>query len=226
MSAARAVRRFVVLIAAIGVSAGVLASPAAAATPNSWRQAAPMTTARFGQAAAALSGDRVLLAGGEDGGFNDLKSATIYNAASDTWTPAADMGTARIAPGAVTLPSGKVLVVGGGNPAALTNALDTGEVYDPGTNSWTPVTNTMSSARGQGPVTMLLATGRGPDRRRLRRGQPPSRYRRSLRPGTQHVHAHRLDGNGPIAVRRGAARQRQGARRRRPDSGSRHEPDR
>ena len=29
----------------------------------------------------------------------------------------------------------------------------------PGPNSWTPVTNTMSSARGQGPVTILLANG-------------------------------------------------------------------
>ncbi len=157
MSAAKVVRRLLVLSA----SAGVLASPAAAASPNSWRPAAAMPTAHFASGNAALSGDRVLFAGGEDGQSDELKSASIYNAASNTWTAAADMGIARIAPGAVALPSGKVLVVGGANLATLNNALDSGEVYDPGTgpgtDSWTPTVNNMSTGRGQGPIAVLLA---------------------------------------------------------------------
>jgi len=52
------------------------------------------------------------------------------------------MGTTRIFAGSTLLSTGRVLVAGGSSD--LSNpALDSGETYDAGSSSWTPVANAM-----------------------------------------------------------------------------------
>jgi N-acetylneuraminic acid mutarotase len=149
-----------VIAAFIATVALVGAATAAAAAPNTWTAANPLSAARGSHVAAPLPGGKVLVAGGTTDGSSCLTSAEIYTPATNTWTPAASMGSARCGAAAVALSGGKVLVAGGGtsatNPAT---GFNTGEVYDPAANSWTAVSNTMSSYRFLHPVAVVMANG-------------------------------------------------------------------
>ncbi len=137
----------------------LLAGSASAGMPNSWTPAAPLNTARFIDASARLRNGDVLVAGGEITSGTITNSAEIYDPGSDTWTSAGAMSTPRFGMLAVTLQGGKVLIVGGSSDNSGATSLDTGEVYDPGTNTWTPVANTMSSPRGDYPAVAVLRNG-------------------------------------------------------------------
>ncbi|MGK4008246.1 kelch repeat-containing protein [Sorangium sp. So ce1036] len=67
------------------------------------------------------------------------------------WELAGAMGSERRDHTATLLPSGKVLVAGGAN----TVPLDTAELYDPETDTWTPTQGTMHLARRQHTATRL-----------------------------------------------------------------------
>lgn len=108
---------------------------------------------------APLPGGRVLVAGGSDASGTVLKSAEIYDVATNSWSPAADMSTQRLLATATALPNGDVLVAGGGTSTNFDTTTDTAEVYHPGTNSWTAVSNTMADARER-QVAALLPTGK------------------------------------------------------------------
>jgi Kelch motif/Galactose oxidase, central domain/Fibronectin type III domain len=137
----------------------LLAASASAGTPNTWTPAAPpQTGSAFGATVSLHNGD-VLLVGGQDGSGNTTNSSEVYDPRTDTWASAGLMSTPRFLPVAVTLQSGKVLVAGGTTDNTGSTALDTGEVYDPSTNTWTPVANTMSSPRGDYPAIALLPNG-------------------------------------------------------------------
>jgi hypothetical protein len=107
--------------------------------------------------ATALPSGQVLVAGGSDATGTAVKTADLYNPATNSFTPAHDMGTARTAAAASLLASGKVLVAGGLDVAG--NPLATGEVYDPTTNAWTPVGNSMSVPHGL-PVAATVPGGK------------------------------------------------------------------
>jgi hypothetical protein len=80
--------------------------------------------------------------------------------ASGTWSNLASMSLPRLYDGSNVLPDGQVLVVGGeyttSNTAVLTN---TGEIYNPVTNSWSSIANFPQSQFGDDP-TQLLPDGR------------------------------------------------------------------
>ncbi|MHB8216259.1 MAG: Kelch repeat-containing protein [Candidatus Sulfotelmatobacter sp.] len=104
-------------------------------TGNTWFQVAPMQTARYGPAAASVSGLMYAI-GGAIGGANGLvylNSVEVYNAAS--WSTAASMPTARdyLAAAAV---NGLIYAIGGANGSSPSE-LNTVEVYNPASNSWT-----------------------------------------------------------------------------------------
>ncbi len=129
---------------------------------NTWTNTAtPMRDARSGStftgppafAATALSNGKALLAGSSAA---PTVHADLYDPADNSFHNAADMGTARQLPGQAPLPGGKVLVAGGFDG---TNALTTGEVYDPGTDTWTPVTNQLSAGH-VAPVLVPLPGGK------------------------------------------------------------------
>ena len=154
----RRLRGCAVLCAAL-MAMILLAGSASAGMPNSWTPAAPLNTARFIDASARLRNGDVLVAGGEITSGTITNSAEIYDPGSDTWTSAGAMSTPRFGMLAVTLQGGKVLIVGGSSDNSGATSLDTGEVYDPGTNTWTPVANTMSSPRGDYPAVAVLRNG-------------------------------------------------------------------
>ncbi len=60
-----------------------------------------------------------------------------------TWSTLASMSIQRAAFGSAVLPDGRLLIVGGedsGNPIAM-NETNTGEIYNPLTNTWSPIAN-------------------------------------------------------------------------------------
>ena len=122
---------------------------------------------RAGHTATTLLDGRVLIAGGADGSIGAVTaSCEIFDPVTDTITPAAPMGTPRAAHTATLLADGRVLVAGGTttfqtSPTGsilpiLNGALNTAEIYDPVTGTWSPAAGTMSSKR------MLFAAVRQP----------------------------------------------------------------
>lgn len=146
-------------VSATGVSGD--SSPSKPVTPAkptaaSWSLVGSLSAPRNLLAAALLKDGRVLVTGGAPAfGAAASASAELYNPVTQTWTAAAPMGVTRAGHTATVLPSGKVLVVGGapatiyfGNAATgkLTPVSVVAELYDPTTNSWTPVATDVSRA--------------------------------------------------------------------------------
>lgn len=121
---------------------------------EAWTVTGPLATPRVGHTATRLKDGRVLVAGGQSG-EEALTSAELYDPTSGTWTVTASMvvghGRGHVA---VLLPDGKVLIAGGfGGPGAA-EMLDSAEVYDPATGSWTSA-GRMSRARTYFTATVL-----------------------------------------------------------------------
>lgn len=110
---------------------------------GTWTATGSMGAPRKGHTATLLANGKVLVAGG----FNNpdlLATAELYDPGTGTWTATGSLGTARYTHSATLLHDGKVLVAGGGMPP-MTNAgdlLDSAELYDPGSGTWT-ATGTM-----------------------------------------------------------------------------------
>jgi hypothetical protein len=111
----------------------------------------------------------VLIAGGYTG-TTTTATAELYDPGTGTWTAVATMSTPRQWQSATLLANGTALVVGGLNDTA-SPLLGTGiaEVYDPGSNAWTP-TGAMESARS------LFVLNALPDGRVMIDGGQPNAY--------------------------------------------------
>ena len=85
-----------------------------------------------------------------------LNSAELYDPATGIWSMSGNLNTARVHHTATLLPGGKVLVVGGfGDNESRTNiSLNTTELYDPATATWSIVAN-LITARGNHTATLL-----------------------------------------------------------------------
>ena len=139
------------------VLAGCLA--AAAQGVGVFTPTGSLSTARDSHTATLLANGKVLVAGGESGGYA-FASTELYDPATGVWTPTGSMKTAREGHTATLLPNGKVLVAGGyyydvnGNYVLLASA----ELYDPATGTWTPTAN-LKAAR-DGHTATLLPNGK------------------------------------------------------------------
>src|ERR1700682_2434870 len=102
---------------------------------GSWSTAGSMSTSRGGHSATLLPSGKVLIAGGNTGGFVSagLASTELFDPATNTWSAAAPMNRPHAGHTATLLKSGKVLVVAGRSTGGDSNAA---ELYDPVTNSW------------------------------------------------------------------------------------------
>jgi large repetitive protein len=89
--------------------------------------------------------------------FVDMESwTTLYNPVDNTNTDVSQFADARAYPTLTTLKNGKVLIAGGvstspSNPATL----DTAALFDPGTNTLTPLGSRMSTPRTSHSATLL-----------------------------------------------------------------------
>lgn len=95
--------------------------------------------------AVKLADGRVLITGGVDENGAVLKSAEIFDPITETTSAVPDMADERAYHTATLLPNGRVFVAGGFSVlssmdllGSLTSAVDSTELYDPGTNTWIP----------------------------------------------------------------------------------------
>ncbi len=104
--------------------------------------AADMLRARALACAELLDDGRVLVAGGATAMGSAINFCEIYDPATDSWTAAASMNMRRERFAMVKLPDGRLLATGGIGGAPNTNeniSQATCEIYDPATDTWTPV---------------------------------------------------------------------------------------
>src|SRR5262249_13299944 len=73
------------------------------------------------------------------------------------WSSLASMGTQRLYFGSNVLPSGKVFLVGGeySGPSGTANWTNTGEMYDPVANTWSPIAPFPQTQFGDDPTEVL-----------------------------------------------------------------------
>lgn len=121
-----------------------------------------LAIARYSHTAASLPDGRVLIAGGHrtSGSLSSMTtSAEIYDPATGSYTATGALSVARGEHASVQLADGRVLVVGG---LAWINGtavqLDSAEIYDPASGTWS-TTGAMSTAR-RAPTALTLPDGR------------------------------------------------------------------
>jgi hypothetical protein len=101
-----------------------------------------MSIARFGHTATLLTNGKVLVAGGSDGAGHDLSSAELYDPITGKWTETGSMNRAHYNNYANLQSDGNVLVFSGGyDGVKVFNDKQNQELYNPGTGTWTVVTN-------------------------------------------------------------------------------------
>jgi len=137
-----------------GGGAGTLTSATGLSSTERWdfrrmtRFGGPaMTSARALHSAVRLDDGRTLLIGGADQNGTVLASCEIYDPASNSFSVTGNMGTPRILHGATLLADGRVMVAGGTSTltpdvtAAISGTLNSAEIYDPVTGSWSGTSN-------------------------------------------------------------------------------------
>lgn len=119
-----------------------------------------LLNARQNHTSTLLGNGKVLVAGGQGGvaGGLGLASAETYEPGTGSFSPAGPMAGPRYYHTATLLADGKVLVVGGKASQAGPDVLASAELFDPGSNTFTP-TGSMSEAR-YWQTTTLLANGK------------------------------------------------------------------
>jgi hypothetical protein len=119
---------------------------------NTISPVASMSIKRWSHAAITLDDGRVLVCGGRTG-LSDafppthpfygelLKSAEIYDPATDIWTATGDLNIARRSHVPIKLNDGRILIIGGGDRVSTASqiAIATCEIYDPATGMFSIV---------------------------------------------------------------------------------------
>jgi N-acetylneuraminic acid mutarotase len=100
-----------------------------------WTMGANLIEARQGHTATLLPDGRLLVVGGLHAGQNGgtLRSAELYDPATNLWAHVASLGAARAFHTATELPNGDVVVVGG---TAGNQNIANAEIYHLATNNW------------------------------------------------------------------------------------------
>jgi hypothetical protein len=112
-----------------------------------------MSKARSGHTATLLANGKVLIVGGADG------SAELFDPATGTFALTGSLNTPRFGATATLLADGRVLVVGGFGPGAnMLPRLNTAELYDPSTGTFSE-TGSMIAPR-VGHTATLLSSGK------------------------------------------------------------------
>ena len=126
-------------------------------TPGTWAPTGSLPEGRILVATALLPTGQVLIAGGRAGAPDPiLSTALLYDPITGVVTPTGSMSTPRVLPSATLLPDGTVLIAGGANEdlGPLT-ALNSAEVYDPTTGTFTPTAGVMNATRYIHQATLL-----------------------------------------------------------------------
>lgn len=126
---------------------------------QTWSPNGRLITSRAHHSATLLPNGKVLIAGGDTGyGNGVMASSELYDPATGTSINTGSLGVARYSHRAILLPDGRVLVIGGLNGSNNTQPLNSAELYDPASGTWTP-TGGLTSAR-RGSTATLLPNGK------------------------------------------------------------------
>ncbi|MBY5994266.1 kelch repeat-containing protein [Ferrimonas balearica] len=116
---------------------------------NSWQSIADMPVA-LGGIRAEVIGNKIYIAGGMDGNGASVNSLLIYDPANNSWQTGPSMSQVRDNPGTAAV-NGKLYVMGGrhrqSNGDTVEGELNTMEIYDPGSNSWSNGANLPTGRR-------------------------------------------------------------------------------
>jgi hypothetical protein len=134
-----------------------------------WSLTGSLNTVHYDQQMTLLNDGRVLLVGGQNSMFgNTIASTEIYSPLTGAWTQTGPLNTSRSAYTLTRLDGpacrstspasycGEVLAAGGSpnNAGSGSTALNTAELYDPGTGAWS-FTGNLNTAREQSAATLL-----------------------------------------------------------------------
>ena len=123
---------------------------------NTITSAASLNTERFLHTATLLTNGMVLVAGGQDSTGNVSATAELYDPTADVFIPTGSLNTARADHTASLLATGQVLIAGGSTTFAAdgSNPTSSAELYDYGTQQFTPTAN-MQTPRQSHTATVL-----------------------------------------------------------------------
>ncbi len=143
----------------LGLSGAVLAGAELFdQTTGAFAPTGAMAVPRVGFTTTRLNSGKVLFAGGLDGTGNILDTAEVYDPATGKFTVVNNpMSDRRVFHAATLLPNGKVMLSGGVTNLAG-GTTNSGDIYDPNTNFFTPTNFSMDHARAAHTAT-LLTTG-------------------------------------------------------------------
>jgi len=103
---------------------------------GTWSSTGSLAQPRGLHTATLLPNGKVLVVGGGFDRGAALDSAELYDPATGTWFSTGSLSKARLGHTATLLPDGKVLVAGGGAIDGYNESLDSAELYDPATGTW------------------------------------------------------------------------------------------
>ncbi|HET9530102.1 MAG TPA: kelch repeat-containing protein [Blastocatellia bacterium] len=148
---------FVVLIGAVTMVAAPIRPASAQADAPSWSVTGSLNEGRAGHSATLLPDGKVLVAGGTNfsgGRVHGLDSAELYDPVTRKWNATGGLNVPRAGHTATLLKDGKVLVVGGVDGRNFDITLNTAELYDPLTGTWS-VTGSLNAPRSSHKATLL-----------------------------------------------------------------------
>ena len=119
----------------------------------------PAPTDIFCTANEQMADGRILVVGGVVTDHVGLPAANLFDASTESWTALPDMTYARWYPTATILPDGRVIVTSGEQTGVATDAL-VEEIYDPSTNTWSPLSKAPFPYDYDYPHNFLLPDGR------------------------------------------------------------------
>ena len=134
-------------------------------TPATWTPLATLIPNTAGaQGMMLLSDGTVMVQGGADSATKTWYRLTPNSSGSyidGTWTQLTSMGLERLFFASNLLPDGRLFVLGGeySGPNTTSNFTNTGEIYNPLTNTWSGITNFPQTRFGDDP-SVVLANGK------------------------------------------------------------------
>lgn len=145
------------LLSVPGLIKGLTTLASAQTDTPSWSYTGSLNAPRAYHTATLLPDGKVLVAGGmgfSDGRVQGLDSAELYDPVTGKWNATGKLNVPRTGHTATLLEDGKVLIVGGVDGRTLDRSLNSAELYDTVTGTWS-ITGSLNAPRGGHKATLL-----------------------------------------------------------------------